>query len=78
MIFKLLIQFILQTTRYGAKMTKDKLHVLNVKDFGNNLEMMLLQGKSLIVDLHAQGGIFSDDLSLAFKCLEAVKNVESF
>jgi hypothetical protein len=78
LIFKLLMQYSLQTTRYGAETTKVKLHNLNAKDFGNNVEMMLIQRKTLIDDLHAQGEIFSDDLYWAFKCLETVDNPAVF
>jgi hypothetical protein len=40
--------------------------------------MMLIQRKTLIDDLHAQGEIFSDDLYWAFKCLETVENPAVF
>jgi hypothetical protein len=78
LIFKLLMQYSLQTTRYGAKTTKERLHTLNAKDFNNNVETMLLQRKMLIDDLQAQGEVFSDDLFWAFKCLETVENPASF
>jgi hypothetical protein len=78
LIFKLLMQYSLQTTRYGTETTKEKLHTLNAKDFNNNVETMLLQRKTLINDLQAQGEIFSDDLFWAFKCLETVENPASF
>jgi hypothetical protein len=38
----ILMQYSLQTTRYGSETTKAKLHNLNVKDFGNNVAEMLL------------------------------------
>jgi hypothetical protein len=78
LIFKLLMQYSLQTTRYGAETTKDKLHSLNIKDFGNNVELMLLHRKTLLDDLQAQGETFNDDLFWAFKCLETVDVPDSF
>jgi hypothetical protein len=66
LIFKLPMHYSLQMTRYGAKTMRDNLHILNDKDFGNNVEMMFLQRKTLIDDLHAQEEIFSDDLFRAF------------
>ena len=78
LIFKLLMQYSLQTKRYGAETTKEKLHTLNAKDFNNNVETMLLQRKMLVDDLQAQGEVFSDDLFWAFKCLETVENLASF
>jgi len=78
LIFKLLMQYSLQTKRYSAETTKEKLHTLNAKDFNNNVETMLLQRKMLIDDLQAQGEVFSDDLFWAFKCLETVENLASF
>ncbi len=77
-IFKLLMQYSLQTTRYGSETTKDKLHNLNVKNFGNNVEDMLLHRKTLLDDLRAQGEVFNEDLYWAFKCLETVEIPESF
>lgn len=77
-IFKLLMQYSLQTTRYGSESTKDKLHTLNVKAFGNNVESMLLHRKTLLDDLQAQGQILHDDLHWAFKCLETVQQPETF
>jgi len=56
-IFKLLMQYSLQTTRYRSESTKDKLHNLNVKAFGNNVESMLLHRKMLLDDILAQGEI---------------------
>jgi hypothetical protein len=77
-IFKLLMQYSLQTTRYGSQSTKDKLHNLNVKAFDNNVESMLLYRKTLLDDILAQGEIFSEDLYWTFKCLETVKEPETF
>ncbi len=77
-IFKLLMQYSLQTTRYGSESTKDQLHTLNVKAFGKNVESMLLYRKTLIDDVLAQGEIFNEDLYWTFKCLETVKEPESF
>jgi len=77
-IFKLLMQYSLQTTRYGSETTKDKLHNLNAKSFGNNVEDMLLHRKTLLDDLRAQGEVFNEDLYWAFKCLETVEQPESF
>jgi hypothetical protein len=56
------MQYNLQTTRYGSESTKDKLHTLNVRAFGNNVENMLLHWKTLLDDILAQGEIFSKDL----------------
>jgi hypothetical protein len=61
-IFKLLMQYSLQATRYGSETTKDKIHNLNVKAFRNNVENMLLYRKTLINDILAQGDIFNKDL----------------
>jgi hypothetical protein len=77
-IIKLLMQYSLQTTRYGSETTKDKLHNLNAKSFGNNVEDMLLHRKTLLDDLHAQGEVFNEDLYWAFKCLETVEQPDSF
>jgi hypothetical protein len=77
-IFKLLMQYSLQTTRYGSEATKDKLHNLNVKNFGNNVEEMLLHRKTLLDDLRAQGEVFNEDLYWAFKCLETIEQPETF
>ncbi len=55
-------------------MIKDKLHISNVKDFGNNIETMLLQRKTLMDNLQAQGETFNDNLFWAFECLETVEN----
>ena len=78
LIFKLLMQYGLQTTRYGSGMTKEKLHNLNVKNFGNNVEEMLLHRKTLLDDIQAQGEIFHEDLFWAFKCLETVQEPNAF
>jgi hypothetical protein len=78
LIFKLLMQYGLQTTRYGSETTKEKLHNLNVKNFGNNVEEMLLHRKTLLDDLQAQGEIFHEDLFWAFKCLETVQEPNAF
>jgi hypothetical protein len=78
LIFKLLMQYSLQTTRCGAETTKVKLHNLNAKEFGNNVETMLIQRKTLIDDLHAQGDVFSDDLYWAFKGLDTVEKPAVF
>ncbi len=77
-IFKLLMQYSLQTMRYGSESTKDKLHSLNVKAFGNNVENMLLYRKTLLDDILAQGEVFSEDLYWTFKCLETVREPDSF
>jgi hypothetical protein len=77
-IFKLLMQYSLQTTRYGSKSTKDKLHTLNIKAFGNSVENKLLHCKTLLDDILAQGEIFNEDLYWTFKCLEMVKKPEGF
>jgi hypothetical protein len=77
-IFKLLMQYSLQTTRYGSEITKDKLHNLNTKSFGNNVEDMLLHRKTLLDDLRAQGEVFNEDLYWAFQCLETVEQPDSF
>ena len=78
LIFKLLMQYGLQTTRYGTETTKEKLHNLNVKNFGNNVEEMLLHRKTLLDDLQAQGEVFHEDLFWAFKCLETVQEPNAF
>ncbi len=49
-----------------------------MKAFGNNVESMLLHRKTLLDDILAQGEIFSEDLYRTFKCLETVKEPESF
>jgi hypothetical protein len=49
-----------------------------VKAFDNNLESMLLYRKTLLDDILAQGEIFSEDLYWTFKCLETVKEPETF
>jgi len=72
------MQYSLQTTRYGSESTKDKLHNLNVKAFGNNVENTLLHRKTLLDDILAQGEVFNEDLYWTFKCLETVKEPESF
>jgi hypothetical protein len=77
-IFRLLMQYSLQTTRYGNESMKDKLHNLNVKAFGNNVKSILLHRKTLLDDILAQGEVFNEDLYWAFKCLETVKEPESF
>jgi len=59
-------------------MTKDKIHNLNVKNFGNNVVDMLLHRKTLLDDLRVQGEVFNEDLYWAFKCLEMVEQPESF
>jgi hypothetical protein len=76
-IFKLLMQYSLQSKRYGSESTKDTLHTLNVKAFGKNVEKMLLHRKTLIDDILAQGEIFNEDLYWTFKCLETIKEPES-
>lgn len=78
LIFKLLMQYSLQTTKYGSESTKDKLHKLNAINFGNNVEEMLLHRKTLIDDILAQGESFNDDLYWSFKCLETVHFPEAF
>jgi hypothetical protein len=78
LIFKLLMQYGLQTTRYGSGMTKEKLHNLNVKNFGNNVEEMLLRRKTLLDDIQVQGENFHEDLFWAFKCLETVQEPNAF
>jgi len=78
LIFKLLKQYSLQTTRYGSETTRDKLHSLHVKAFGNNVEQMLLHQKTLLDDIQAQGQVFHDDLFWAFKCLETVQQPVAF
>ncbi len=78
LIFKLLMQYGLQTTRYGSETTKEKLHNLNLKNFGNNVEEMLLHRKTLLDDLQAQGEIFHEDLLWAFKCLKIVQEPNAF
>jgi hypothetical protein len=78
LIFKLLKQYSLQTTRYGSETTRDKLHSLHVKAFGNNVEQMLLHRKTLLDDIQAQGQVFHDDLFWAFKCLETVQQPVAF
>lgn len=50
-IFKLLMQYSQKMTRYGSKITKDKLHNLNAKKFGNNIEDMILHRKTLLNEL---------------------------
>jgi hypothetical protein len=77
-IFKLLMQYSLQTTRYGSETTKAKLHNLNVQDFGNNVADMLLHRKILLDDIQAQGEVFHEDLFWAFKCLETVEEPNAF
>jgi hypothetical protein len=64
-IFKLLMMYSLQTTRYGAETTKENLH-------------MLLHRKTLLDDLQAQGETFNDDLFWVFKCLETVEFPDTF
>jgi hypothetical protein len=73
MIFKLLIHYSMQTTRYGAETTKGKLHNLNAKDFGNNVERKLLQRKTLMDNLQAQGGTFNDEGSGHLNALNQLK-----
>jgi hypothetical protein len=64
-IFKLLMMYSLQTTRYGAETTKENLH-------------MLLHRKTLLDDLQAQGETFNEDLFWVFKCLETVEFPDTF
>ncbi len=77
-IFKLLMQYSLQTTCYGSETTRDKLHSLHVKAFENNIEQMLLHRKTLLDDIQVQGQVFHDDLFRAFKCLETVQYPVTF
>ncbi len=77
-IFKLLMQYSLHTTRYGSETTRDKLHSLHVKAFENNIEQMLLHRKTLLDDIQVQGQVFHDDLFRAFKCLETVQHPVAF
>ncbi len=72
LIFKLLMQYSLQTTRYGLETTKEKLHNLNVKKLGSNIEDMLLHRKTLMDDIRTKGEVLHEDLFWAFKCLETV------
>jgi hypothetical protein len=51
---------------------------MELKDFGNNVELMLLHRKTLLDDLQAQGETFNDDLFWAFKCLETVEVPDLF
>lgn len=72
------MQYSLQTTRYGTESTKDKLHSLSAKSFGNNVANTLLHRKTLIDDIRAQGEPFREDLYWTFKCLETVSEPEVF
>ncbi len=61
LIFKHLMQYGLQTAWYGSEMTKEKLHSLNVKNFINNVEEMLLHRKTLLDDIQAQVEVIHED-----------------
>jgi hypothetical protein len=72
------MQYGLQSTWYGSEMTKEKFHKLNVKNFGNNIEEMLLRHKTLLDDIQAQGEVFHEDLFWAFKYLETAQEPNAF
>ncbi len=49
-----------------------------MKAFGNRIECMLLHLKTLLDDILAQGEVFNKDLYWTLKCLETIKEPESF
>lgn len=74
LIFKLLVNYSMQSTRYGIQATKDILHSLKVSNYENNVTTMLLARRNLIDELAAHGEKFAEDLFWLYKCLETCEN----
>jgi hypothetical protein len=77
-IYKLLMQYGLQFTRYGIEATKKKLQGLNASTFGNDLLLFLQEYMALSSEIIAQGGTIEDDLHHTFISLETVVTPNAF
>ena len=74
LILKLLINYSMQSTRYGIQTTKNALHTLKISSYENNVTTMLLGRRNLIDELAAHGEKFAEDLFWLYKSLETCEN----
>ena len=74
LILKLLINYSMQSTRYGIQTTKNTLHTLKISSYENNVTTMLLARRNLIDELAAHGETFAEDLFWLYKSLETCDN----
>jgi hypothetical protein len=67
LIFKLLVNYSMQSTRYGIQTPKDMMHSLKITNYENNVTTMFLARRNLINELAAHGEKFAEDLFWLYK-----------